>query len=209
MTPANRWTAGQQANDNHGERYAARFAQLAASGQDVHGEATFCASLLAPGATVLDAGCGTGRVATCLAELGYDCLGVDSDDAMLAVARRTSSAVDWLLLDLVDVAHLDRSFELIVAAGNVIPLLAEGSESRVITGLAGRLTTDGLLVAGFGLDAAHLPLDQAPFGLTEYDEWCTEAGLKLVERFASWAAEPFEGEGSGYAVSVHQRVDAG
>jgi 2-polyprenyl-3-methyl-5-hydroxy-6-metoxy-1,4-benzoquinol methylase len=64
-----RWaelTGGQS-----GEEYAQRFAQLAASGHDIHGEATFCTALLKPAARVLDAGCGTGRIAIRLAELGH------------------------------------------------------------------------------------------------------------------------------------------
>jgi SAM-dependent methyltransferase len=206
ISASNRWSTGQPTRDGgHGERYAARFAELAAAGHDVHGEATLCASLVPPGAAVLDAGCGTGRVAIRLAELGYDCAGVDSDEAMLAVARRTSTAVRWLLLDLVDVAGLDRSFDLIVAAGNVMPLLAQGSEARTINGLADRLAPAGLLVAGFGLDTAHLPIDEVPFGLTEYDGWCSDAGLLLRERFATWSAEPFMADSGGYAVSLHQR----
>ena len=60
-----------------GSSYAARFDQLAARGHDVHGEASFCARLVPDGARVLDAGCGTGRVAVRLSELGYECTGVD------------------------------------------------------------------------------------------------------------------------------------
>ena len=206
----NRWTAGQPTSDgSHGERYAARFADLAASGQDVHGEAALCASLVPPGARVLDAGCGTGRVAIRLAELGHDCVGIDSDDAMLAVARRTSTAVEWQLLDLVDVARLDATFDLIVAAGNVMPLLAEGTEPAVIAGLTDRLRPAGLLVAGFGLDTSHLPIDEVPFSLPDYDGWCADAGLVLRERFATWSAEPFVDSSGGYAVSIHGRAEDG
>jgi SAM-dependent methyltransferase len=198
--PQSRWAAGKSTD---GEGYAARFAALAAAGHDIHGEATLCATLVPPGSRILDAGCGTGRVAIRLAELGYRCVGVDSDGSMLDVARRASTEVEWHHLDLVDVGALDGQFDLIVAAGNVIPLLAEGTESVVVAGLAGRLAPSGVLVAGFGLDAAHLPLDEAPFGLTEYDGWCAAAGLELRERFATWSADPYVDE-TGYAVSLHQ-----
>ena len=53
-----------------GDDYQARFDLLAASGQDVHGEATFVRAY-SP-ASVLDAGCGTGRVAIELARGGLD-----------------------------------------------------------------------------------------------------------------------------------------
>ena len=195
-----RWT--DATGGTRGPAYAARFASLAARGTDVHGEATLCASLVAPGTRVLDAGCGTGRVAIRLAELGYDCVGVDNDESMLAEARRSPAAVQWVLSGLAEVELAGR-FDLIVAAGNVIALVAAGTEADVIERLAGLLAPDGLLVAGFGLDAAHLPLAEAPFGLAEYDEWCVAAGLTLRDRFATWAGEPYDG--GGYAVSLNTR----
>jgi SAM-dependent methyltransferase len=202
---ASRWAAAQPTSADRAEDYAARFADLAATGKDVHGEASLCATLAPPGARVLDAGCGTGRVAVRLAALGYRCLGVDNDGAMLAVARAASTEVEWRLLDLVDAAAIDETFDLVVAAGNVIPLVAPGSEADVIAALAGRLRPGGRIVAGFGLDAAHLPLTEAPFGLVEYDAWCQAAGLKLAARYGTWAADPFDTT-SGYAVSVHQQA---
>jgi SAM-dependent methyltransferase len=188
-----------------GRDYAAHFAKLASLGTDVHGEATMCASLVPVGARVLDAGCGTGRVAIRLTELGYECVGVDSDDSMLAEARATSTEVTWLLANLVDVNRLAMSFDLIVAAGNVIPLLAPGTERTVVAGLADRLAPGGLLIAGFGLDAAHLPLPEPPFGLADYDTWCAAAGLSLEQRFSTWAGDQYA-ETDGYAVSLHRRA---
>src|SRR5687768_2177284 len=83
-----------------GRAYAARFDALAAGGVDIHGEATFCERLRPPPARILDAGCGTGRVAIRLAERGYDCVGVDLDASMLEVARERAPHVPWLLGDL-------------------------------------------------------------------------------------------------------------
>ncbi|ONH24420.1 SAM-dependent methyltransferase [Pseudofrankia asymbiotica] len=209
-----------------GQLYADRFDRLAAQGTDVHGEARLCAALVPPGSRVLDAGCGTGRVAIRLAESGYHCVGVDNDPSMLDTARARSTQVTWIHADL---AALDRSagrdrpdpshapvaadgpFDLIVAAGNVIPLVSPGTEASVMRGLAQRLAPHGLLVAGFGLDTAHLPLPEAPFGLAEYDAWCQAAGLTLERRLATWdvpgsADEPLRLVGTaGYAVSIHRR----
>lgn len=188
-----------------GEEYAARFAALAESGKDLHGEARFCAALVPPGARVLDAGCGTGRVMIRLAELGYDCVGVDLDDSMLAVARKNAPELTWLQSDLAafDPAALGvpADFDLVVAAGNIFPLLAPGTEPEAARRLAAALKPGGLLVAGFGLDRAHLPVPPS-ITLPEYDAYCAEAGLTLVDRFATWAAEPYDG--GGYAVSVHR-----
>ncbi|WP_323384538.1 class I SAM-dependent DNA methyltransferase [Streptomyces calidiresistens] len=193
-------------SDRYAEEYAERFARLAAEGGDPHGEARFCDALLARGSRVLDAGCGTGRVAARLAELGHTCTGVDVDPAMLAVARRTAPGPDWHLGDLValDAVGLTPGYDLIVAAGNVVPLLAPGTEEAVVAQLARLLRPGGLLVAGMGLDPAHLPLDEAPFGAREYDEWCAAAGLERHVRYAGWDGEPFE-PGAGYLVAVHAR----
>ncbi|MGW2208778.1 class I SAM-dependent methyltransferase [Streptomyces sp. NPDC001781] len=188
-----------------GQAYAARFAALAEDGADVHGEASFCAALVRPGARVLDAGCGTGRVMIRLSELGHDCVGVDLDASMLAVARRMAPHLPWLQADLAefdpDRLGIVADFDLVVVAGNVLPLLAAGTEAGVVGRLAAALRPGGLLVAGFGLDRAHLPV---PPGITlpEYDKCCAEAGLTLVDRYATWEAAPYTG--GGYAVSVHR-----
>ena len=192
-----------------GLEYEARFARRAGSGLDVHGEADLCTTLVEPGARVLDAGCGTGRVSLRLNRLGYRCVGVDRDDSMMARARAGSDEVRWVLADLTDASVLRGlgRFDLVVAAGNVLALLAAGSEPAVIAGLAGALAPGAPFVAGFGLDAAHLPLDRAPFGLGDYDRWCGEAGLTLAARWATWSRMPYDG--GGYAVSIHRPADAG
>jgi SAM-dependent methyltransferase len=202
--PRTRWhelTGGRTGDD-----YAARFEKLAASGQDMHGEATFCSRIVAPGTRVLDAGCGTGRVAIRLAELGYHVVGVDVDESMLAVARRTAPDLTWVQGDLAALAPQVREgapYDLVVMAGNVVPLLAPGTLRDAVEGLARVLAPGGLLVAGFGLDAAHLPPRCPVTPLAEYDDATASAGLESVERFSTWDGQPFD-PSEGYAVSVHR-----
>jgi SAM-dependent methyltransferase len=202
--PRTRWH--QLTGGSRGEDYAARFAKLASTGQDIHGEATFCARLVKPGSRILDAGCGTGRVAIRLAELGYDVVGVDVDESMLTVARRESPELTWAVGDLAALPEAVTSrapYDLVVMAGNVVPLLAPGTLRASVRGLAGLLAPDGALVAGFGLDAAHLPPGCPVTPLTEYDEAATGTGLAPTERWSTWDAQPFDEHG-GYAVSVHR-----
>ena len=195
-----------------GPGYAARFAALEEQGVDLHGEARRVHALLGGRcADVVDAGCGTGRVAIHLARLGHRVVGVDLDESMLAQARAAAPELDWRLADLADPAalHLDHPVDAVVAAGNLWPLLTPGTHAGVIAVLAGLLRPGGLLVAGFGLDAEHVPFtlpDGVPFpGLDAYDAACAAAGLELQVRTADWdGTEPYDG--GGYAVSVHART---
>jgi SAM-dependent methyltransferase len=188
--------------------YSRRFDRLAAGGGDVHGEADLVASLVPVGSLVLDAGCGTGRVAARLAELGYRTVGVDLDTGMLAEARRRHPALTWIESDLAEpTLPAGESFSAVVAAGNVMPLLTPGTETTVISVLAGLLLPGGLLIAGFGLDDAHLP-PSAPASArfrspARYDSDCETAGLRLRQRWAGWDRAAFDD--GGYAVSVHVR----
>ncbi|HTZ44790.1 MAG TPA: class I SAM-dependent methyltransferase [Jatrophihabitans sp.] len=202
--PSTRWS--QLAGGAAGSGYAARLARLAATGVDMHGEATFCAQLAAPPARILDAGCGTGRVALRLAELGYRCAGVDLDASMLAEARRArppagTPDVQWLQADLAT-DPLPGGFDLTVVAGNVVPLLAPGTLATALTQLAGTLRPGGLLVTGFGLDAGHLPAGCPPTPLAEFDGAAERAGLTLGARYATWQGTAFTGPAGGYAVTV-------
>ncbi len=201
-TPRTRWH--QLSERPSGEDYAARFARLARSGQDVHGEATLVAGLVEPGARVLDAGCGTGRVGGRLAELGFEVVGVDVDESMLEVARREHPGVPWVDGDLAALPAqvTDRApYDVVVLAGNVVPLLEAGTLPAAVAGVTGVLAPYGRLVAGFGLDPAHLPRGCPVTSLADYETTVAGAGLVVLERFSTWQAEPFDAAG-GYVVSV-------
>ena len=205
MSEDERETRWSQIGGVSGEEYAARFAELARTGADMHGEASFCAAMLPPGARVLDAGCGTGRVAIRLDELGFSCVGVDVDESMLAVARRAAPQVPWHRADLATLTPADldgaSGFDLVVMAGNVVPLLAEGTVGLSVAALAALLRPGGLLVSGFGLDPAHLPPRCPVTPIEEYDEAARSAGLSLQARCSTWDGAPFD-PAEGYAVSV-------
>jgi SAM-dependent methyltransferase len=180
---------------------------MASAGQNVHGEADLVEGL-GP-ASVLDAGCGTGRVAIELDRRGIEVVGVDLDPSMLAGARAKAPHLTWVAADLatldltsLDLTSLDdtgldrrRDFDVVLLAGNVMIFLTPGSEPAVVAALARHLRPGGALVAGFQLQPGRLPL-------AAYDRHCTAAGLLLEHRWATWDKTPFEG--GDYAVSVHR-----
>jgi len=191
------------AGDDYARAYAERFRALAAGGADVHGEADLAARLVPPPARVLDAGCGTGRVAVRLHEMGYDVVGVDVDESMLAQARAAAPGLAWRHADLATM-DLGERFELAVVAGNTIPLLEAGALDAACERLAAHTADDGLVVCGFGLDPAHLPGDCPVTPLPDVDAAMAAAGLEAGDRFGTWSGDPFD-EAGGYAVATYWR----
>ena len=186
--------------DFDGQEYQARFDALAERGMDVHGEATLVRALLEallrarPGASgsVLDAGCGTGRVAIELARHGVETLGVDADASMIAEARRRAPDLEWRHADLVGL-QLGRRFDVVVLAGNVPLFTPPGTQHALITACAAHVGPGGALVAGFQLGRGY--------ELTAFDASCTDAGLRITDRWSTWDRAAFSA-GDDYAVSV-------
>ncbi|MBW3651404.1 MAG: class I SAM-dependent methyltransferase, partial [Actinobacteria bacterium] len=145
-----------------GDSYQQRFDALSAQGVDVHGEADFVFAF-AP-RSVLDAGCGTGRVALELARRGVEVVGVDNDASMLATARklgppprsegRSGPGSTWVEADLTQLA-LERVFDVVVMAGNVPLFTPPGTQAALVAGCARHVAPDGVLVAGFQLDRGY------------------------------------------------------
>lgn len=192
--PENRWLSEA---GGRSQTYDRRWEELAASGQNVHGEADLVESL---GPTnVLDAGCGTGRVAIELARRGLEVTGVDVDAGMLAKARAKAPDLPWALADL-GTLDLGRTFDVVVVAGNVMIFLAPGTEAGVVANLARHVEPGGSLVAGFSLEPGRLDL-------ATFDHHAKAAGLTLADRWATWDRQPFAG--GNYSVSVHRRDSPG
>lgn len=175
------------------EAYERRWHHLAAAGVDLHGEVALAQSY-AP-RSVLDAGCGTGRVAVELARRGVDVLGVDSDPVMIDAARAKAPELRWIVADLAGLDLPDR-VDVVVLAGNVVPYVTAGDRARAISACARHLEPGGVLLAGFALRPGWPDLAM-------YDAWCMAAGLEPADRWATWDREPYTG--GDYAVSAHVR----
>jgi SAM-dependent methyltransferase len=179
-----------------GRAYQDRFDALAERGVDVHGEASLVRSLNP--ASVLDAGCGTGRVAVELARHGIDVVGVDVDRSMITEARRRAPGLEWVLADLASLT-LGRQFDVVVLAGNV-PLFCPAARRPALVGsCAAHVGPGGALVAGFQLNRGY--------DLAEFDRATAAAGLVPADRWSTWDGRPFIADGD-YAVTVCRRPSA-
>jgi SAM-dependent methyltransferase len=179
-----------------GEDYQRRIEERAGDG-DPHGEVAFVTRYTPT--TVLDAGCGTGRVAIELDRRGVEVVGVDVDASMLATARRLAPDLPWVEADLTTL-DLGRRFDVVVLAGNVPLFTPPGTTEALVRRCAQHLTSDGHLVAGFQLGRGY--------DVATYDLEAGRAGLVCTERYATWEGAAFDPAGD-YAVSVHRPASAG
>ena len=182
--------------------YAYRFVRIAEKGDDIDGEARFVDAMADRGSTILDAGCGTGRVAAALARSGHRAAGVDADPTLIEKGREFYPGLPLATLDLWHLTPerlaelgLPPTYDLIVCAGNVMLFLAEGTEPQVVRRLSGVLRPGGRVVFGFftGRDYDHDDLDRD----------ARAAGWVREHRFATWQLDAITGAGD-WAVSVYR-----
>lgn len=177
-----------------GDKYQRQFDDLAATGAEVHGEVDFVMTLTP--SSVLDVGCGTGRVAIELARRGVEVVGVDLLGSMLATARKLAPEIEWIEHEMSSL-ELGRTFDVVVMAGNVPLFTPEGTHAALVAGCARHVAPGGALVSGFQLNRGY--------GIDDYDAHCAAADLTFEARYATWDQDPFPGDGS-YAVSVSRRT---
>lgn len=97
--------------------------------------------------TILDMGCGTGRLATALAARGHDVTGADPASAMLDIARKRPGGdkVDWVRSDAGGLA-LECRFDLIIMTGHAFQkLLTDAAIRAALDAFARHLAPEGRL----------------------------------------------------------------
>ncbi len=197
-SPATLWE--QQVVGDRWTFYTERFETMIADGTDLEGEARFVDAMVQRGSAVLDAGCGTGRIAAALHRMGHRAIGVDKDAGLVEIAGRRYpgvpfAACDLLLLtsDILRAAAGPEDFDLIVLPGNVMVYLASGTERDVIGVLAGLLRPGGRIVAGFASNRDYTP--------AAFRQDAQALGLTVEHHFATWQLDPVT-EVSDWAVIV-------
>jgi SAM-dependent methyltransferase len=178
---------------SRGDRYERTYELRAAAGEDVHGEANFVMRF-SPG-SVLDAGCGTGRVGRELHRRGVDVVGVDLDAEMLETARVRCPLVEWLEGDVSSI-RLGRTFDIVLMAGNVINFVAPELRRQTLENLVRHLRPTGLLINGHSIRP-----DGCPPAI--FAAWAEALGLEPVERWSTWDQDSFADD-SDYALTIHR-----
>jgi ubiquinone/menaquinone biosynthesis C-methylase UbiE len=108
----------------------------------------YCLALAASASSVLDLGCGTGRLATALASKNRIVVGVDPGKAMLDVARakKSGDAVTWIEGDARELG-LDREFDLVLLTGHAFQVfLSEADQRAVLKTVAKHLAPNGRFI---------------------------------------------------------------
>jgi len=177
-------------------KYDQRWEFMAARGEKVHGEADAVTRLIerhvvdrvgADGPRVchvLDAGCGTGRLAVELERRGHIVTAIDLDPDMVERARAKSSAIRWLVGDLAkldDVIDADDGYDVIVMAGNILNFCAPGSQTAIVHNLVRHLAAGGLLVCGWSQE-----LRDDAYLWTDFVRDARELGANLAETWTNW-----------------------
>lgn len=197
MVEKSLWSQQVERNPEHSRWYIQRFKDMAAAGQDLHGEARLIDAMVGRGSRILDAGCGTGRVGGELASRGHTIVGVDADPVLIEAARTDHPGATWLTQDLaeLDLAGADVAgpFDVIVSAGNVMTFLAPSTRGLVLANLASVLAAGGRLVVGFGADRGY--------AFETFFDDAAGAGMTAELLLSTWDLRPWSA-GADFLVAV-------
>lgn len=193
MVEPSEWMKMVAANPSHSARFIKRFRDLAAAGEDLAGEARLVDAMAPRGARILDAGCGTGRVGAFLAAAGHDVVGVDVDPALIAAAKEDFPGPEWLVGDLATLDLSGPPFDIIFAAGNVMPFLAASTRTEVLQRLRRHVADNGRVVTGFGAGRGYL--------FDDFLDDVRDSGLAPDLLLSGWDLHPFR-EDSEFLVAI-------
>ncbi|SNS84699.1 class I SAM-dependent DNA methyltransferase [Rhodococcoides kyotonense] len=188
MAPT-RWQS--ENTEDQSRQYVRRFDRLEASGVDLHGEARMVDAVVAPGSSILDAGCGTARLGAELARRGHTVTAVDLDPVFVEAAR-AHTAITVHQADLTAL-ELGETFDCVVAAGNVMVFMTPGTERAALERIAAHMNPTAVFVAGFATDRQYT--------VEQFDDDLAAAGLRVEQRFATWDLRTWH-DGADWAVTV-------
>ena len=137
------------------------------------GDFEFYLPLLMSASSVLDLGCGTGELLRLAREAGHGgrLCGLDPAPAMLELARRKRTDIEWILGDMTSVDWRGE-FDLVVMTGHAFQVLIEDGELRdSLAAIRSALSADGRFVF-----ETRNPLARA------WEHWTPEHAAETVHR---------------------------
>ena len=153
---------------------------------------------------MLDAGSGIGRVGAALAARGHHVTAVEKDASLVARSRADHPELVVVESDLAVLeagrlvaAGRPAAYDLVVVVGNVMVLLAEGTEARVLANLAVLLRPGGRVLVGFRMLGG--PQNAATYPEERFLLDAETAGLVPAHRFGGY---DLRAEDPDYAVWV-------
>jgi SAM-dependent methyltransferase len=132
----------------------------------------------APGALLLDAGCGHGRHALALARMGYRVVALDRAAVLLAAGRRAAGGAPWprfVRADYTRIPFPDGRFDAVLNLGTALGYRGEAADLAALREFRRVLARGGRLV----LETAHHDAAQPGGALAEHEERLLPSGGAL------------------------------
>jgi len=103
----------------------------------------FCEAAFPQPGHLIDLGCGTGRLCVHFAAKGYDCVGVDLSEEMLAKAR-TNAGIEWIRGNLVELAEIaDARFDYAACLFSTLGMVRGAANREAVLRSAYRVLRPG------------------------------------------------------------------
>ena len=147
------------------KHYALRDAQVIPDSAALNASMQHFTTLLQPGCSILDIGCGTGRDSRALSEEGFKLTGIDLSPEMLAEARRHAADLTYLQLDIEQLERLGQTFDAAWANASLLHL-PKRSLPAVLRQIADKLTDNGPLFVRVKQGTGEGVTDEMRFGMT-------------------------------------------
>lgn len=103
-------------------------------------------SLMKGKGNALDIGCGTGRLAHDLCDLGMHVIGIDLDQDMIEVAMSHYPMIDFRVLNMLDIKQLNQTFDVMTCFGNTLPHIDNISLEKWFIDVYDLLNDEGILI---------------------------------------------------------------
>ena len=144
------------------------------------GEPELIASVLNPGASVLELGCGTGRIADALVMLGHPTTGVDQSATMLTHVQRATP----VLADIEDL-NLGRRFDGVVLASHLVNTADPAQRRAFLTACARHVDPRGVVLVERHDPAWAAQVGDGPLGERDGVRFALEGVMRNGDRLSA------------------------